>query len=258
MSRSSFAAERPRSTTSEGVARQTPPLAIKIPNGIRQEDDNDVEVLSPSHSLSSPRSISSIRSVSSASSTKTVVPSGKNCSSANLSVSTSDSELALSPRSPFLLEDFPLPPASLPLNGVVPSGLTPESSPKKPVVTTLNLIQRAGEGSPLTRFPGADEDTEIPPPTPIGASSPHRTPPPRSTPSPHIFGVVDTSVSQWMDDEDEDEEEEEEEEYTSDSSGTETDYEDARSTFGMSEEDYEDAVSMLSGVFYSARNSLDG
>ncbi|KAJ2929647.1 hypothetical protein H1R20_g7437, partial [Candolleomyces eurysporus] len=260
MSRSSFAAERSRPTTSEAVARQTPPLVIKIPNGMRQGDDDNVEI-TPSHLLLSSPSMESIRSVSSASSIETVVPSGKNRSSENLSVNTSDSEQALSPRSPFLLEDFPLPPASLPLNGVVPAESTPESSPRKPVVTTLNLIQRAGEASPLTRFPGADEDIEIPPPTPIGTSSPHRSPP-RSTPSPYIFGVVDTSVSLWMDDEDEDEEEEEvEEEYisdTSDSSGTETEYEDARSTFGMSDEDYEDAVSMLSGVFYSARNSLDG
>ncbi|RXW18986.1 hypothetical protein EST38_g6861 [Candolleomyces aberdarensis] len=260
MSRSSFAAERSRPTTSEGVARQTPPLVIKIPNDMRQGDDDNVEEPTPSHLLISSPSMESIRSVSSVSSIETVVPSGKNRSFENLSVSTSDSEQALSPRSPFLLEDFPLPPASLPLNGVVPAESTPESSPKKPVVTTLNLIQRAGEASPLARFPGADEDTEIPPPTPIGTSSPHRSPP-RSTPSPYIFGVVDTSVSLWMDDEDEDEDEVVEEEYTSDtsdSSGTETEYEDARSTFGMSDEDYEDAVSMLSGVFYSARNSLDG
>lgn len=108
-------------------------------------------------------------------------------------------------------------------------------------------------------FPGVDEDSEIPPPTPVATSSPHRSPPRSSAPSPYIFGVVDTTVSQWLDDEeDEEEEEDEDEAYISDSSGAETEYEDARSTFAMSEEDYEDAVSMLSGVFYSARNSLDG
>ena len=82
-----------------------------------------------------------------------------------------------------------------------------------------------------------------------------------------------SSSSQWMDDDDEEEAQEEEEYYyrygmptgqsqlgsESDESG-ETDYEDAVSMFGVSEEDYEDAVStvsMLSGMFYSARTSFD-
>ncbi|KAF5339403.1 hypothetical protein D9611_009889 [Ephemerocybe angulata] len=225
------------------------------------------------------------------------------------SLSSSTSDLALPPLSPgavdtptspgFLLAiaDFPLPPASLPLSGVVPTGsldllmrgrredvfgdgreedgevrsATPGSGRGSPAVAgeVRGSPGRVGvggvrsvEGSPrgAGRFEGMQQQQRA---SPVG-----------------MYGAAksDVSSSQWMDEDEEDSDDDNDDDdeqsdgsygsgsaaggwrrpAASDEGGCDTEYEDAVSMFGgASEEDYEDAVSMLSGVFYSARTSFD-
>ena len=96
---------------------------------------------------------------------------------------------------------------------------------------------------------------------PVSPQQSGNTSPPRRSPRtsptidrfPHPYSALNSTnvSSQWMTDDDQDD-------VRSLVSGGETEYEDATSMFGMSDEDYyADAVSMLSGVFYSARTSFD-
>lgn len=248
---------------------------------------------SPTHSLAP--SVLSVASTASASSTDTVVPvSGKAndetldtpvqsssssggdsvCVPVIISIDTSTTQ-GPDPRATILLEDFPLPPSSHPLTASTEKQAL-RSLPSLSLLKTASGPAVSGDKMPLTPVLGAEEDVELPPPTPIvkkrisplmDFTGARRSPAGSARASPVPSGSVlmsppgsalgHASSSQWMDDDDEEEEDYGTPVRSGGDGGFETDYEDAVSVLAMSDEDYEDAVSMLSGVFYSARTSFD-
>ncbi|EAU93250.2 hypothetical protein CC1G_11232 [Coprinopsis cinerea okayama7 len=152
--------------------------------------------------------------------------------------------------------DFPMPPTFNPAvtNRTSPDLTIPQGSLRL-TMTPPMLRRQPSCGETL----GLDEDIELPPPTPLQRSSPHknnspRKASPRTSPIPHghphpapTLSASDPSMSGWEDDGDDDEQDDE----NSESEDGDTVY------LSMSEDDYEDAVSMLSGMFYSARSSMD-